>query len=316
MKNYLIIFSLLMAHCAVQGMQPAFGRALFGLKQTTGIRSKVSLAALAQVHKTLPLSAINYSPLLGAASALNGKISFDLKQDDKLAKSFFNQLPNEPVRYTVAPSNASRYVTPKILGNLLTLHESKDLYKKEFFESSTFKEWYEQWSKENPEVQDPKRFPELVRNLINRMKKESDPHKVREFLLAAIYFKGDTAHDAHAFLSALPLAYGPNTHDEENLMGKYAYTFIEIGALTNGLGFLIPEEIVQLSGYCGEKAVWGIVNFLLYNPDPETKNLISRFFLNQYKPPVLQVLKHSFRNTPTLIFQVFTKQLQKILLLL
>jgi hypothetical protein len=48
------------------------------------MRSKVSLAAVAEMHKSMPRASFKYSPLLGASSALNGTRSRELQQGDRL----------------------------------------------------------------------------------------------------------------------------------------------------------------------------------------------------------------------------------------
>ncbi len=131
MKKYTIFVVVMLMSFSAQGMQKMSRCAQVGLfagKVVQQTRSKVSLAALAHVHRELPRASFKYSPLLGAANALNGTLSRELKES-KLAQSFFNQLPEEPVRYTVADGNAARYLNVQLLGELFALHAAKSKMK-------------------------------------------------------------------------------------------------------------------------------------------------------------------------------------------
>ncbi len=264
MKKYTIFVLFMLMGFSAQAMQRVARSAQAGFlagRAFQQTRSKVSLATLAQVHRELPRSSFKNSPLLGAANALNGTLSRELKES-KLAQSFFNQLAEEPIRYTVADGNPAKYLTSHLLGELLALHSSGELYKKEFFETETFKTWHAQYK--GPE--DAKGFAAQVRKLLNRMQKESDSEKVREMLLSAVYFQADTAEDLKTFLQASKSVVGVDqTLENKKVMGDYADAFIALTAAKKDMSFLQAEEISEMAGRCGEKALWSVLNMIFYN---------------------------------------------------
>jgi ankyrin repeat protein len=274
MKKYTIVAIFMLMGFSAQGMQKMARCTQAGLRASQVVqqtRSKVSLAALAQVHKEMPRASFNYSPLLGAASALNRTLSRELKES-KLAQSFFNQLPEEPVCYTVLPFKPAVSLTPKLLGELVALHTSGNLYKPEFFESATFKEWHAVHNGSR----DKKDFKyQVKKQLLSLMQHESDQKKVYEMLLAAVYFKADTADDLKVFLKAseVVMATSDETLENKELMEQYADTFLTLTAAKKDVSFLQAEEIREMAGYCSEKALWSVLNLIFYNPEKETLDL-------------------------------------------
>ena len=145
----------------------------------------------------------------------------------------------------------------------MTSPASGDLYKKEFFQSETFQKWHSQYTGSK----DAKGFAGLVRDLLNRMKKEPDQEKVREILLSAVYFKADTANDLTLFLRASGTALdGDALSESKKLMKEYADTFFALTTIKKEVAFLKAEEVVELKGFCAEKLVWSVVNVIFYNP--------------------------------------------------
>ena len=269
MKKYTIVVVFMLMGFSAQGMQKmsrCAQAALRGGQLVQQTRSKVSLAALAKMHKSLPRASFKFSPLLGAANALNGTISRELKHGNKeLAGAFFNQIQEEPICYTVLPFKVALSLTPKLMGELLALHGSGALYKPEFFESDTSKEWHALFNGSR----DKKNFKyQVKKQLLNLMQQEPDQEKVRELLLAAVYFKGDTADDLKTFLYASKTVLSEDEIvQNKKLMTDYADTFVALTTTKKDMSFLQAEEIAEMRGYCSEKAVWSVLNMLFYNPE-------------------------------------------------
>jgi len=263
------LLSIGMIICSVASMEAALPLmrqkgSIFAKIFQKQMRSKVSLAALAEAHKSLPRTSFKYSPLLGAANTLNGTLSRELKHGNKeLAGAFFNQIQEEPVCYTVLPFKVALSLTPKLIGELVALHASGDLYKQEFFESTTFNEWHALFNSSR----DKKNFRyQVKKQVLNLMQQESDQEKVRELLLAAVYFKGDTADDLQAFLHALKITLSDDeTVQDQQVMKQYADTFLELTVSKKDLSFLQAEEIAGMARYCSEKALWSVLNIIFYN---------------------------------------------------
>jgi ankyrin repeat protein len=274
MNKYTIVAIFMLMGFSAQGMQKMARCTQAGLRASQVVqqtRSKVSLAALAQVHKEMPRASFNYSPLLGAASALNRTLSRELKES-KLAQSFFNQVLEEPVCYTVLPFKPAVSLTPKLLGELVALHTSGNLYKPEFFESEMFKEWHALHNGSH----NKKDFKyQVKKQLLSLMQHESDQKKVYEMLLAAVYFKADTADDLRVFLKAseVVMATSDEPSKDKELMEQYADTFLTLTAAKKDVSFLQAEEIREMAGYCSEKALWSVLNLIFYNPEKETLDL-------------------------------------------
>jgi ankyrin repeat protein len=274
MNKYTIVVLFILMGFSAQGMQKMARCTQAGLRASQVVqqtRSKVSLAALAQVHKEMSRASFNYSPLLGAASDLNRTLSRELKES-KLAQSFFNQLPEEPVCYTVLPFKPAVSLTPKLLGELIALHTSGNLYKPEFFESEMFKEWHALHNGSH----NKKDFKyQVKKQLLSLMQHESDQKKVYEMLLAAVYFKADTADDLRVFLKAseVVMATSDEPSKDKELMEQYADTFLTLTAAKKDVSFLQAEEIREMAGYCSEKALWSVLNLIFYNPEKETLDL-------------------------------------------
>ena len=237
---------------------------------------------------------------------MNGTLSRELKHGNKeLAKSFFNQIEEEPVCYTVLPFKPALSLTPKLIGELVALHNSGKLYKSEFFESSTFKEWAALYK--GPE--DAKKFTVRVTTLLKRMQQEPDQEKVRRMLLSAVYFKGDTANDLQTFLDASGIALGGDeVQQDKKLMIDYADTFFAIVNAKKDASFFLQAEAG--AGKCGETALWSVLNLFLYNfetelldltmlPENVRKNCLPEFvaFVAKYSnPKVPKFYKSAYKD--------------------
>ena len=232
---------------------------------------RISLVDLAQAHKEIPLASSKFSPLLGAISVLNGTISRELKHGSKgLAGAFFNQVGEEPIRYTIFKSNVALNLMPKLIGELVALHDSGELYEPGFIKGETFNNWRALNKSKSTGLTNAK-FKENIEKLLELMKAE-DREKVREILLAAAYFKISTEDDLTAFLSASGINQKyEETSENKQLITDYADTFLSLTVSEGDVSFLQAEEIAEMGGYCGEKALWSVFNMILYNP--ETKLL-------------------------------------------
>ncbi len=105
------------------------------------------------------------------------------------------------------------------------------------------------------------------------MEKENS-EKVREILLAAAYFKISTEDDLTAFLSASGIDRKEEVSSEnKQLMGNYADTFLELAKSKNDVSFLQAQEIQEMKGFCGEKALWSVLNMIFYNPETQLLDL-------------------------------------------
>jgi|GEM_PF-5504867 len=267
------------------------------VRQQQPVRQKMTLAALGDSLQYYSMSPHIRAVVAAALKDGSGNWAREVQRRG-LATAFLNKpgIADPNVRFTIASGNPARYLTPALAGELLRLHNGGELYdRKRFFESETYRKWGGLYT--GPE--DEKGFAAQVRKLLNRMEQEPDKTKVIHLLASAVYYKGETPEDIDSFLKS---AGAPSQEKVDALVREYGEVLSSLVGGKKDMTFLQASEGVPILGRrCGEKAIWSVLNALLYN---EATGLLDLSKLSQTTKPspefVAFVKKYSNPRDPHL----------------